>query len=133
MKKQENKEEFWVSNISDRNVSLSDLGLTIKTLHTVNLLDSRHYYLTKEQLLKSQECGSLFKKKDKVVVRKVPPALRKPHLVTIDLNAIVPSKQRSSIVILEKKYEELNITDEEFASENAESALVDHAPTIKTK
>ena len=48
------KMEFWVTNISSTNVSLSDLALTIKARSTVNLLDEKHYNFTLEQLLKSK-------------------------------------------------------------------------------
>ncbi len=138
MKKNNNVEEFWITNITNTNVNLTDLGFTVKPWMTINILDSRHYYFTKEQILKSVESGSLYKRRDKIVVRKTPPILNKPHLVTVDENSITPNKSKSSIVVVEKNYEDLNfpelsIKDDDFAERNAEVALLDHEPSIKIK
>jgi hypothetical protein len=62
MKKIINKDSFWITNISKRIVSLSDLGLAVKPMTSINLLDSKHYYLNKEQLTKSETSGSIFAK-----------------------------------------------------------------------
>lgn len=115
-----NNKSFWVTNISKMNVSLSDLNLTIKALTTVNLLDKRHYSLTEEQLLKSAESGSLFKKRDRVVVRKVSPKLNVPHNILIEENTYLPSRDRSLVIVKHNNYEELNVSDESFASEMAD-------------
>jgi hypothetical protein len=39
------EETLWIANISDRNVSLSDLGITIKAYSNINLLDKKNYLL----------------------------------------------------------------------------------------
>lgn len=109
---------FWVSNISNRNVSLSDLNLTIKAYCSVNLLDSRHYNFTLEQLINSASKGSIFKKRNIIFVRKVPPYVQK-NSIQIDPNAIIPDRNRSLYKHKEEKYEELSITDEQFAEEDA--------------
>lgn len=109
---------FWVSNISNRNVSLSDLNLTIKAHCSVNLLDSRHYNFTLEQLINSASKGSIFKKRNIIFVRKVPPYVQK-NSIQIDPNAIIPDRNRSLYKHKEEKYEELSITDEQFAEEDA--------------
>lgn len=120
------KESFWITNISKKIVSLSDLGICVYPMRSVNLLDEKHYYLTKEQLLKSAEVGSLFIKRDKIVIRQVAPEMPgKNHIPYID-KPIFPSKQRSAQEPENIKYEELNILDEEYAEENAESAEADH-------
>ena len=117
---QKKNKSFWVTNISKMNVSLSDLNLTIKAMTTVNLLDSKHYYLTEDQLNKSAKSGSLFKKRDRVVVREVEPKIKKPHHILIEEDNSVPSRDRSLVSVKQEKYEELNISDENFASEMAD-------------
>lgn len=118
--KSQSSEQFWVSNISNMNVSLSDLGLTIPAHKSVNLLDKRHYSFNKEDLILSATSGSLFKKKSKVVVRKIPPAIEAPKIPEVDHNAIVPSRRRSIIQIEKIQYEELDISDDTFAQQAAD-------------
>lgn len=115
------KEAFWVTNISKRNVSLADLNLTIKAYSTVNLLDSRHYYYSLDQLKKSASSGSLFKKQKLVVVRQNAPVINKKTIL-VNKDAVIPTRERSLYKITEEFYEELNVSDEEFAKENAELA-----------
>ena len=113
---------FWVSNISNRNVSLSDLRLTIPAYKTVNLADSRHYNFTNEQLTASAISGSIYKKRNKIIIRQVPPIIEEKQLTVIDYNAVVPTRRRSSVKIEEVYYEELDISDEKFAAEAADLA-----------
>jgi len=117
---------FWVSNISNRNVSLADLNLTIRAFTAVNLLDKKHYSYTLEQLQKSAASGSIAAKSDKIVVRKNPPKINKAN-VPINKESSIPSRERSVFSIKEEYYEELDLTaadkrkqDEEFAVANAE-------------
>lgn len=123
------KTEFWVTNISNMNVGLSDLNLTIKAFSSVNLLDPKHHYCTKEQIDKSATSGSLFKKRDKILIRMSSPEIVKQSM-TFDQNASLPSKERSTHKIIEEHYEELNLSDEQFADENAELAEIDNKPLI---
>jgi len=133
-----NKSEYWVTNICNRNVSLADLNLTIKAFTSVNLLDSKHYYYTLEQLEKSKKSGSIFKKRDKIKVREVAPEIIKMDMPYIR-DAIIPSRQRSIYEISEQKYEELDFLEHQenqfaedmrFAEENAELADLDTKPLI---
>jgi hypothetical protein len=110
---------FWVTNICNRNVSLSDLNLTIKAFSSVNLLDSKHYYYTEEQLLKSAQSGSLLAKSNKIVVRKMAPIVIKESM-PIDRTASIPTRQRSVYEIKNEVYEELSVSDEEFALNSVE-------------
>lgn len=121
---------FWVTNISDRNVSLSDLNLTIRANSSVNLLDKKHYSLTEEQLNKSLESGSIFTKKDKIKKRIVPPVIEQEKRMTMDYNSALPSKTYSIYEIKQEKYEELEISDDEFAEQNIELSELDRQPLI---
>jgi hypothetical protein len=115
---------FWVTNISNRNVSLADLNLTIRAYSSINLMDEKHYYYTLEQIEKSVSSGSIFKKRNKIVVRKVAPSGEKIQMPLVK-ESIIPSRERSVLSFKEEHYEELTISDEEFANENAEIADLD--------
>lgn len=117
---------FWITNISKRIVSLADLALAVKPMTSVNLLDKKHYYYTKEQLMSSAASGSIFAKKDKIVVRQVPPGATRKELIPFQENAVIPTKQRSSVEVENIKYEELNLSDDDFAKDNADTAQQDH-------
>ena len=130
---------FWVTNISPMNVSLADLNLTIKAYSSVNLLDVKHYDYTLEQLQKSFQSGSIFKKRDKIVVRKVAPEILKAN-VPLTRETFIPTRERSLLVIKEENFEELNVTqedqkksDEEFANANADMVDADSKPLPQKK
>jgi hypothetical protein len=124
---------FWVTNISNMNVTLSDLALNIPAYRTVNLMDTRHYQYNLEQLQKSAESGSLFKKSNRIVVRKAALVIHKNSKPLIDRSTAIPSRERSVLEIKEEKYEELQITDEESAAENADLADMDSKPFFSKK
>jgi hypothetical protein len=123
------RKDFWVTNISNTNVSLADLNLTIKAFSSVNLLDSKHYYYTLDQLEKSQNSGSIYKKRDKIFVRAVAPEVIRMN-VPFTRETYIPTRERSVLEIKEEKYEELNVSDEQFAEENAEIADLDTKPLV---
>lgn len=123
---------FWVTNMSPMNVTLADLALNIRAFSTVNLLDKRHYSYTIEQLLKSKESGSLFKKRDKIVVREVAPPKKAPDVIPFIQSSVIPDRTRSIYKIDDKEYEELQVSqedqkkqDEIYARENADLAELD--------
>lgn len=116
---------FWVTNISKRNVSLTDLNYDIPALSSVNLLDSRHHYFTRAQLEASATSGSLFKKSDKIKIRKVPPQKARPVLVPFDRETVMEDRSRSAVKVEHIQYDELKISDDEFAKENADLAEQD--------
>lgn len=114
--------EFWIKNISKMNVSLSDLQLVVPAGRNWNLLDQKHFKYTLEQLEKSASVGSIFKKNDKIKVRNVPPEeiVRPGIYVAVDPSLIQrTAKIRSLVKIEEKKYEELELTDEKYAEDVA--------------
>ena len=110
---------FWVTNISNRNVSLADLALTIKAFCTVNLLDKKHYQYTIDQLEKSKINGSISAKRDKIVCRENAPKVEKIS-IPIQKEDIIPSRERSVYSIKEEYYEELNVTDDEYINASEE-------------
>lgn len=124
-------QSFWVTNTSNRNVSLADLNLTIKAMSSVNLLDSKHYQYTMEQLQKSAASGSIAAKRDKIVVRKNAPNIEKKPLVPFDRETFIPSRERSVYSIKEEHYEELTISDDQYATENADLVEMDAPKSTK--
>lgn len=121
--------EFWVTNVSDRDVSLSDLGLSISARRTVNLLDRRHYSFDRPTLIASKTNGSLYLKRDKIRVRKVPPVFERRQMLEIDYNAHVPTRRKSAVVIVDVHYDELDLSDDKFAEQAAD--LVDQPRPLK--
>jgi hypothetical protein len=119
MRKIVKKLEFWVSNISDKNVSLRDLGLTIKSRSNVNLLDDRHYNFTAEQLELSAAVGSLFAKSNLLKVRVCAPEIlvQAGPQVSKMPRFIAQNTARTMITVEEKVFEELNLSDEKMADE----------------
>lgn len=124
------KKDYWVTNISKMNVSLADLNLTIKAMSSVNLLDKKHYSYTYEQLELSRTQGSMAKKKDKIVPREIPPEIKKKSGPIFIKDAMIPPREKSTFDVKQIQYEELNLTDEQFADENAETAELDRQPLI---
>ena len=123
MKTSLEKPAFWITNISPLNVTLADLALNIKARSSVNLLDEKHYKYTLEQIQKSATSGSIFKKRDKIVIRRLAPIIDKEN-IAINREAIIPSRERSIFSFKEEEYEELKVSDDEYAKENAELADV---------
>jgi len=126
--------DFWVTNISNRDIALHDLGVVVRAKTSINLLNSRHYNLTLEQLEKSLATGSLFSRRHAVIKRKSPPTLNSTSFkIAIDRDAIIPDRTRSIYEIKQENYEELIVSDEQFAEENAETVEMDKQPPIKGK
>ena len=127
---------FWVSNISNRNVTLSDLALNVPAFRTVNLLDKKHYKYTLEQLEKSRDSGSIYAKRDKIRVRQVAPEVIQPNVPFLK-ETYIPSRKRSILEIKEQHYEELEVDqkkqEEDYANENAEYAQMDEIKPFATK
>ena len=121
---------FWITNISKRNVSLADLNLTVKALSSINLLEEGHYYYTIEELEKSAKEGSIYNKRDKIFVRQVEPEIFKMN-VPFNKETFIPTRERSLYQIKQEVYEELSLTDEAFAEENADIAEQDRQPIFK--
>lgn len=121
------KPTFWVTNFSKRDVALADLGVTIKAMTSVNLLDIKHYpHITLAMLEQSETSGSMYKKRDKINHRKVPPESLPKERIQVDTQAVLPLQARSILEIKEEKYEELNIFDDDIIDN-----LTNQLPTKK--
>jgi hypothetical protein len=134
MFKSKEKPTFWVTNIAKKAVSLMDLNISIQPNRSINLLDKKRYpHLTYDQIIQSSIDGSLFKKSNLVAVRKVPPGTPLRQYIPLQENAIFLDKSRSAIKIEEIHYEELDISDDQYAAENADTAEQDHVGHWATK
>jgi len=128
----------WVTNFTKRDILIGDLGVRIPAKGTVDLLDPRHSYLSLERVTYSLEKGSLARRMDpkiqpkQIGVRHGPPQVL-PKRVISKSEVSFPNKDRSLVKIEEKSFPELELDamdEENFAEEMAESALMDHAPTM---
>jgi hypothetical protein len=115
---------FWLTNFSNRNISLTDLNLTVRAFSSINLLDSKHYSYTLDQLNLSVTKGSIFKKRKMLTVRQIAPIVTKMN-VPFNKETFIPSRERSILSIKEENYDELNLSDEEFAKDNADLVSLD--------
>jgi hypothetical protein len=125
----------WVSNITKRDIRLSDLGVCIRSKTTLDLLDCYHSYLSVKQVKNSITSGSLGKriKQKALFLRYSEPEAKMPRQVEIS-QVSFPERKRSLIVHKEPEFDELNFTlddEEQFAEETAESALEEHAARIQ--
>lgn len=111
--------EFWICNVSKRDVMISDLYLSVKSFTSVNLLDAKHHRYTWDQIIKSCTSGSIFKKRDKIYLRDSAP-IKSRKVIQVDSDSILPNREKSIFEIKEEKFEELNLTDEQFAEENSD-------------
>ena len=111
-----NRKEFYVINVSNRNVMLSDLYICISKHASVNLL-SKHYHFTLEELIKSATNGSLYKKRNKIWLRNG--ELRKElDRVNLGRDNLLKSRSKSSFVFKPVIYEELlDVSDDEYIEE----------------
>lgn len=114
-----NEPEFWVTNVSSRNVTLGDLALSIPKGRSYNLLDSNNFSYTEEQLEKSATEGSLWNKrrfiKMGIQAREVP----KDEGPTVSEQPIQIRKV-SAVALEEPEYADWLYSDEEFAHEMSE-------------
>lgn len=110
--------EFWITNISKKDVRLADLSLHIPAGKNMNLLDSRHFHYTEEQLEESKNSGSLSKKSKLIKVRKVEPEPPLPGGKYVSKVPIFMKYKVRGIDDIEEPYfEELQVSEEKFADE----------------
>ena len=132
------KKEFWLINKSvDRDVSLSDLRITIKKASRINLL-SNHFSFTKEQIDASVNSGSIYKKRHILCVREIEPKNIKINYIKEVVKPRLLKPLRNPKVKISAPYiEELNVdddwlsmSDEQFAAEQADADSMDRKPLL---
>lgn len=102
---------FWITNISKKDINLYDLGVNVKSMTSINLLDPKHYFLTESQIEKSLESGSLRQKLGNIIIRESAPKLEKKK-IAIDKYSAIPTRLRSLVEIEEEYYQELDINND---------------------
>ena len=113
---------LWITNLSSsRDVAIHDLNLVVRKRTSINLYDFRRYpHLTFEQINNSAQFGDLLLKTNlKIIsIRVVPPSNRNKPLYDLELaENILPRKARSAITSEEKHFDELEISDTDFADQ----------------
>jgi len=121
------KEELWVSNISNTDVSLSDLGITIQKYTTVDLFNFKKYpFLNKQLVIQSIQTGSISKRPNKLIIRLLPPEKKKIKNLPVSDKPLTGSLYQKNAVKVDKEvFEELDLPDEVYAEENADFAEFD--------
>lgn len=109
---------IWITNISNKDIHISDLGLVIKSYSSIKLLNNSRLPLAEEQILKSINSGVISKKKELIIGNNTPNQIvvQKKEIST----NTIPDRSRSLKEIKEEKYEELNLSDEEYINQISE-------------
>lgn len=124
----EDTKEFWISNISDKNVSLRDLAYSVPARKHVNLL-GKGFNFTIEQLEKSAESGSLKAKGHFIKIRSTEPPTVSIFFVQKEVSKeprfTTKQPAYSLLKIEQKEFEELNDSnsDAQFIDELTEDFL----------
>jgi len=127
----------WITNITNRDILIGDLGARVPAKKTIDLLDNYHSIYTLDQIKKSKETGSLAArlKAKQIIIRDTEPVINNAERTISISNTSFPNRNRSIVKNEERIFKELEIDDakdneEAFAEEMAESAIKDHAATI---
>lgn len=104
--------EIWITNFTKKDILIEDLGVKIPKMSIVNLFK---YNLLEENILKSIQSGSIFKKSQYIRIRQTAPEFRKERKLVSDQPSI--RLQKSGFTQEKKEYDELRIDDELFSSQ----------------
>lgn len=130
------RREYWITNIStSKDISISDLRITVPATKSLNLLDSNHHTYTYEQLEKSRLTGGIKERSRWLKVRDVAPQKQIRPGIHLTKNARIAKLRAPSVKIKYKKYEELGdkeeqLAEEQFAAEEAEIIHNDNVPAL---
>jgi len=110
--------EWWIINVSDMNVCLADLGITVPAGRGWNLLDLKHFTFDVDDLEKSRAKGSIYKKRDKIKVGITHQQIAPPNKKELSQQPI-QTRKRSAVKINDPDYEDGDwlFSDEEYAEE----------------
>lgn len=118
---------FWLFNISKRIISIPELGFHIHPGRKHNLLDSKHFYYTLDELINCYKYGTIAKHKKELLVKltneknSVNKKLTDHRIIKISEVPMV-TRFKMSLDLKEEKFEELEFireSDEKFAEEFA--------------
>lgn len=105
---------FFITNITNRNITIGDLQMSFKAYTTVNLLDFKHYHFTEQQIIDSFQSGSLYKKRKMFkIVNNLP---KKDENKIVNTKVIRFTPPRSIIKVEDKNFKELNYNDQDYNS-----------------
>lgn len=110
----ENEDGIWLTNITQKDIYLPDLGVRVKSMKSMNLLpDIMKGTIELADVEKSINNGFLFLNKGKIFYKFSKPNRLIPEKNTcgVSLKPII-RPQRSFIDCVEEQFEELNIVDE---------------------
>lgn len=99
--------DFYVTNISKCDMNLYDLGITVRSMTTINLL-SRKSIITKQQLLESCLNGSISKnvKTNMLIIKLNAPKIEKKTLEKA--NVFLNSRVKTAFKIEKKEISEIS-------------------------
>lgn len=134
-------EELWITNISrTQDISVGDLRIRLRRGQSINLLAKKkngrsRYEITRAAIDKSIASGSIFKKSHVIKIRQVAPIVFNHR---IDINEVTDRSSsrltRTAAEIEVVDFPDLEIDDdvseEEFAAENADADFADRAPVL---
>lgn len=110
--------EFWITNVSKKDVSLRDLAFTLRARTSRNLLDAKHFHYTLEQLEASATNGSLYAKSNMIKIRRVAPVVPVKPGIYVQNEPRMGRGLRSQVTIVEKRLEDLIGDDVGIESDN---------------
>jgi hypothetical protein len=135
-----NKEELWITNVNRfQDITIGDLAITVSRGRSINLLAKKKnglslYNITRKQIDKSFESGSLFKKSIHIKRRNVAPEVFITHVEVAPVLDVSSTRNVRKPPEIEKiEFPDLDadeVSDEEFASENADMDAADRAPVL---
>lgn len=139
-----NKEELWITNVNRfQDITIGDLAITIPRGVSINLLATKKnglslYNVTRKQIDKSFESGSLFKKGLHIKRREVAPVevvVERVEVVKVsDASTARTIRKAPEIEKLEfpdlETEESSDDTSEAFAAETADMAVEDRTPVL---
>lgn len=105
--------QIWITNFSKKDIMLEDLGIKVPSQCTIHL--TGNYKVSLDLILKSIENGSIKKKSKYVKIKLKEPSSIVP-LIKVS-NKVMVRKEKSNFQFENQEYEELNLTDSEFATE----------------
>ena len=137
------QEELWITNVNRfQDITLGDLAITLPRGRSINLLAKKKnglslYNLTRKQIDKSFESGSLFKKGLHIKRRDVAPEVfvaRVEVAPVLDVSSTRNVRKPPEIEKIEfpelDKEDDSVAADEAFAAETADMDAADRAPIL---